>query len=53
LFFARDDNEWWILPIILFLVKALQEELVNWHIANVEIKDLTLYTPDPDKFWAM
>ncbi|KAJ4759142.1 ephrin type-B receptor [Rhynchospora pubera] len=49
----RDDNEWWVLPLILLLVKALQEGLVNWHIANVEIQDLSLFTPDPDKFWAM
>lgn len=51
--FRRDDNEWWVLPTSLFVVKVLQGVLVNLHIANVEIQDLSLYTPDPDKFWAM
>ncbi|XP_072955442.1 uncharacterized protein [Typha angustifolia] len=49
----REDSEWWVLPIILFLVKSLQAGLVNWHIANMEIQDLSLFSPDPDKFWAM
>ncbi|KAF3340460.1 hypothetical protein FCM35_KLT16231 [Carex littledalei] len=51
--FRRDDNEWWVLAASLFAVKVLQGVLVNLHIANVEIQDLSLYTPDPDKFWAM
>ncbi|KAJ3680638.1 hypothetical protein LUZ60_016916 [Juncus effusus] len=51
--FRRDENEWWVLPIILILVKILQEGLVNLHIANVEIQDLSLFSPNPDKFWAM
>ena len=49
----REDNEWWVLPTILLLVKSLQAGLVNWHIANLEIQDLSLFSPDPEKFWAM
>ncbi|XP_020083970.1 uncharacterized protein LOC109707240 isoform X3 [Ananas comosus] len=49
----REDNEWWILPIVLLLVKSLQAGLVNWHVANIEIQDLSLFSPNPDKFWAM
>ncbi|XP_010919832.1 uncharacterized protein [Elaeis guineensis] len=49
----REDNEWWVLPTILLLVKSLQAGLVNWHIANLEIQDPSLFSPDPEKFWAM
>jgi hypothetical protein len=52
-FKSREDNEWWILPIILFLIKSLQAGLVNLHVANLEIQDYTLFSPDPDRFWAM
>jgi hypothetical protein len=52
-FKVRDDDEWWILPIVLFLVKALQAGLVNWHVANLEIQDYSLFSPDSDRFWAM
>ncbi|XP_062225242.1 uncharacterized protein LOC133923944 isoform X3 [Phragmites australis] len=52
-FKGREDNEWWILPTILFLVKSLQAGLVNWHVANLDIQDYSLFSPDPDRFWAM
>uniref|UniRef100_A0A0D9W2D7 DUF8003 domain-containing protein n=1 Tax=Leersia perrieri TaxID=77586 RepID=A0A0D9W2D7_9ORYZ len=52
-FKSREDNEWWILPIILFLFKSLQAGFVNWHVANLEIQDYSLFSPDPDRFWAM
>uniref|UniRef100_A0A0E0P5I6 DUF8003 domain-containing protein n=1 Tax=Oryza rufipogon TaxID=4529 RepID=A0A0E0P5I6_ORYRU len=52
-FKSREDNEWWILPIILFVVKSLQAGFVNWHLANLEIQDYSLFSPDPDRFWAM
>ncbi|CAL5028567.1 unnamed protein product [Urochloa decumbens] len=52
-FKSREDNEWWILPTILFLIKSLQAGLVNWHVANLEFQDYTLFSPDPDRFWAM
>ncbi|CAM0908386.1 unnamed protein product [Alopecurus aequalis] len=47
------ENGWWIMPIVLFLVKSLQAGLVNWHVANLEIQDYSLFSPDPDRFWAM
>ncbi|KAH7687489.1 Growth factor receptor cysteine-rich domain-containing protein [Dioscorea alata] len=47
----REDNEWWVLPTILFLVKSLQAGFVNWHIANLEMQDFSLYSEDPEKFW--
>uniref|UniRef100_A0ACD5V1E2 Uncharacterized protein n=2 Tax=Avena sativa TaxID=4498 RepID=A0ACD5V1E2_AVESA len=52
-FKGKDDNEWWILPIVLLLVKSLQAALVNWHVANLEIQEYSLFSLDPDKFWAM
>ncbi|KAL6839711.1 hypothetical protein ACP4OV_030399 [Aristida adscensionis] len=52
-FKSREDNEWWVLPTTLFLVKSLQAGLVNWHVANLEIQDYSLFSPDPDRFWAM
>lgn len=51
-FKSREDNEWWILPLALFLVKSLQAGLVNWHVANLEIQDYSLFSLDPDRFWA-
>lgn len=51
--YRREDNGWWVLPLILFLIKTLQATFVNWHIANLEIQDQTLFSPDADKFWAM
>uniref|UniRef100_M8BGT4 DUF8003 domain-containing protein n=1 Tax=Aegilops tauschii TaxID=37682 RepID=M8BGT4_AEGTA len=52
-FKGRDDDGWWILPVVLFVVKSLQAGLVNWHIANLEIQDHSLFSPDPDRFWTM
>ncbi|XP_027360081.1 uncharacterized protein LOC113868583 [Abrus precatorius] len=48
----REDDKCWLLPVILFLFKALQARFVNWHIANIEIQDFSLFCPDPDAFWA-
>ncbi|KAG6636083.1 hypothetical protein CIPAW_11G086100 [Carya illinoinensis] len=48
----RDDDKWWLLPTILVLFKSIQGRFVNWHIANLEIEDLSLFCPDPDAFWA-
>ncbi|KAI4369970.1 hypothetical protein MLD38_018359 [Melastoma candidum] len=47
-----DDYEWWLLPTILILFKSLQARLVDWHIANLEVQDFTLYCSDPEIFWA-
>jgi hypothetical protein len=48
----RDDDKWWLLPTILLLFKSIQARFVNWHIANLEIEDISLFCPDPDAFWA-
>ncbi|KAI5439597.1 hypothetical protein KIW84_025111 [Lathyrus oleraceus] len=48
----REDDKCWLLPIILFLFKLVQARFVNWHIANMEIQDFSLFCPDPDAFWA-
>ncbi|XP_051114484.1 uncharacterized protein LOC127240078 [Andrographis paniculata] len=48
----REDDKWWILPTILLLFKAVQARFVDWNIANLEVKDFSLFSPDPDTFWA-
>lgn len=48
----REDDKWWLLPTILVLFKSIQARAVNWHIANLEVEDFSLYCPDPDTFWA-
>lgn len=48
----REDDQWWILPAILLLFKSIQARFVDWHIANMEIQDFSLFCPDPDAFWA-
>ncbi|KAG6414213.1 hypothetical protein SASPL_126931 [Salvia splendens] len=49
---SREDDTWWLLPSILVLIKVVQARLVDWNIANLEVKDLSLFSPDPDTFWA-
>ncbi|GER45886.1 glycine-rich protein [Striga asiatica] len=49
---SREDDKWWLLPTILLLFKAAQARLVDWNIANLEVKDFSLFSPDPDTFWA-
>lgn len=51
-FADRDDDIWWLLPTILLLFKSIEARFVNWHIANLEIEDFSLFCPDPDAFWA-
>ncbi|GFP82873.1 hypothetical protein PHJA_000430400 [Phtheirospermum japonicum] len=46
-----DESEWWIFPVALLLCKWIQSKLVNWHVANLEIQDRTLYSNDFDLFW--
>ncbi|CAH8274539.1 unnamed protein product [Arabidopsis lyrata] len=48
---SMDENEWWIFPVALFLCKVLQSQLVNWHVANLEIQDYSLYSDDSEVFW--
>ncbi|XP_071706226.1 uncharacterized protein [Rutidosis leptorrhynchoides] len=47
-----EDDEWWLLPTLLLLFKVIQARFVDWHIANLEIEDFSLFCPDPDTFWA-
>ncbi|XP_010321128.2 uncharacterized protein [Solanum lycopersicum] len=49
--FSMDDSGWWMLPTGLLLFKTAQASLINYHIANLEIQDRTLYSNDPDVFW--
>ncbi|XP_074269772.1 uncharacterized protein LOC141592825 [Silene latifolia] len=48
----RDYDVWWLLPLLLLLLKCIQARFVDWHLANLEIPDSSLYSPDPDAFWA-
>nr|DAD18250.1 TPA_asm: hypothetical protein HUJ06_019713 [Nelumbo nucifera] len=47
----REDDKWWILPTFLLLVKSIQARFVDWHIANLEIEDFSLFSRDPESFW--
>lgn len=49
---SREDDKWWLLPTILMLFKLIQARFVDWHIANLEVQDFSLFCPDPDTFWA-
>ncbi|XP_075489131.1 LOW QUALITY PROTEIN: uncharacterized protein LOC142527987 [Primulina tabacum] len=46
-----DESEWWVFPIALLLCKCIQSRFVNWHVADLEIKDSSLYSDDFDLFW--
>uniref|UniRef100_A0A7N1A4F4 DUF8003 domain-containing protein n=1 Tax=Kalanchoe fedtschenkoi TaxID=63787 RepID=A0A7N1A4F4_KALFE len=50
--YRSEDDKWWMLPTILLLLKSMQARLVDWHIANLEVQDISLFSPDPDAFWA-
>ncbi|KAK9715457.1 hypothetical protein RND81_06G166800 [Saponaria officinalis] len=49
--FSREENEWWLLPSGLLICKLLEARFIDYHIANQEISDLTLYSKDPDLLW--
>ncbi|TYH69364.1 hypothetical protein ES332_D05G050600v1 [Gossypium tomentosum] len=46
-----DESEWWIFPSGLVLCKLFQSQLINWHVANLEIQDRSLYSDDFELFW--
>ncbi|GMN40033.1 hypothetical protein TIFTF001_009262 [Ficus carica] len=48
---SMDESEWWIFPSGLVLCKIFQSQLVNWHVANLEIQDRSLYSNDFEQFW--
>ncbi|CAH9106309.1 unnamed protein product [Cuscuta epithymum] len=45
------ESVWWIFPFALVVCKCVQSRLINWHVANLEIQDRSLYTNDPELFW--
>lgn len=49
--FSMDESEWWMLPSGLLLCKIIQARLIDYHVANQEIQDYSLYSKDPDVFW--
>ncbi|XP_015885471.3 uncharacterized protein LOC107420918 isoform X1 [Ziziphus jujuba] len=48
---SMDESEWWIFPTGLVLCKVFQAQLINWHVANLEIQDRSLYSNDCELFW--
>ncbi|URD89015.1 glycine-rich protein [Musa troglodytarum] len=46
-----DESGWWLFPAGLVLCKCIQARLVDWHVANLEIQDRSLYSNDPTLFW--
>ncbi|KAF9613920.1 hypothetical protein IFM89_013167 [Coptis chinensis] len=49
--FSMDENGWWMFPTGLILCKCVQSRLINWHVANLEIQDRSLYSNNPSLFW--
>ncbi|KAL6008549.1 hypothetical protein ACLOJK_034062 [Asimina triloba] len=47
----REGENWWVLPAVLFLVKSVQARFVDWHIANLEIQDRSVFSKDLESFW--
>ncbi|KAK4753990.1 hypothetical protein SAY87_002094 [Trapa incisa] len=48
---SMDEGEWWVLPSGLVLCKIVQARLIDWHVANQEIQDHSLYNKDAEVFW--
>ncbi|KAK1312882.1 hypothetical protein QJS10_CPA07g01024 [Acorus calamus] len=48
---SSDESGWWVFSTGLVLCKFVQAQLINWHVANLEIQDRSLYSSDPDLFW--
>ncbi|KAL8489690.1 hypothetical protein ACS0TY_025547 [Phlomoides rotata] len=48
---SMDDSGWWMLPCGLTLCKFVQARLIDYHVANLEVQDKTLYSSEPDVFW--
>ncbi|KAG5403070.1 hypothetical protein IGI04_009189 [Brassica rapa subsp. trilocularis] len=45
------ESEWWIFPVGLVVCKIMQSQLINRHVANLEIQDRSLYSKDYQLFW--
>ncbi|KAJ6813534.1 uncharacterized protein M6B38_141930 [Iris pallida] len=48
---GTEESGWWLFPVVLVLCKCVQAFLVDWHVANLEIQDRSLYSKDPNIFW--
>ncbi|XP_008805792.1 uncharacterized protein LOC103718651 [Phoenix dactylifera] len=48
---GADESGWWLFPTGLVVCKCIQARLVDWHVANLEIQDRSLYSNDPNVFW--
>ncbi|CAL9125861.1 uncharacterized protein LOC135582680 [Musa acuminata AAA Group] len=48
---GTDESGWWLFPVGLVLCKCIQARLVDWHVANLEIQDRSLYSNDTTLFW--
>ncbi|XP_042452121.1 uncharacterized protein LOC122036780 [Zingiber officinale] len=48
---GTEESGWWLFPAVLVLCKCVQARLVDWHVANLEIQDRSLYSNDPTIFW--
>ncbi|KAL1547710.1 hypothetical protein AAHA92_16030 [Salvia divinorum] len=48
---SMDESGWWMLPCGLLICKALQARLIDYHVANLEVQDRSLYSSDPNVFW--
>jgi hypothetical protein len=49
--FSSEEDNWWLFPTLLVIVKCVQARMIDLHIANLEVQDRTLYSEDPDDFW--
>ncbi|KAG9455724.1 hypothetical protein H6P81_000232 [Aristolochia fimbriata] len=49
--FSMDESGWWLFPTALVVCKCIQARLIDWHVANLEIQDRSLYSNDPSVFW--
>ncbi|KAK1550951.1 hypothetical protein Q3G72_027486 [Acer saccharum] len=49
--FSMDESEWWVLTSGLLVCKIIQARLIDYHVANQEIQDYSLYSNDPEVFW--
>lgn len=48
---GADESGWWLFPAGLLICKFIQARLIDWHVANLEIQDRSLYSNDPNVFW--
>ncbi|XP_042055568.1 uncharacterized protein LOC121800075 [Salvia splendens] len=48
---SMDESGWWMLPCGLLICKGLQARLIDYHVANLEVQDRSLYSSDPNVFW--